>query len=69
MEEGPLKTSATNVYAYTLADHYPETAARWALTLPAGENRDFLLPNIYKPWLKTDPAAAAAFAEQNGIAQ
>ncbi|RYD23983.1 MAG: hypothetical protein EOP88_01970 [Verrucomicrobiaceae bacterium] len=67
LEEGPVKISATNVYAYSLADHYPDDAARWALTLPSGENRDFLLPRIYGAWKKKDPAAAAVFAEQNGI--
>lgn len=65
--EGPARTAAAGTYAYSLADHFPETAAKWPITLPPGEQRDRLLPQIYQNWLKTDPAAAATFARQNGI--
>lgn len=68
-EEGPAKTAAAGVYASSVANFFPETAAKWAVTLPPGENRNELLPRIYQRWLKTDPAAAASFAEQNGIAR
>ncbi len=65
--DGPAKTAATATYASALASNHPATAAQWALTLPSGEARDRLLPQIYQSWSKTDPAAAAAFAERNGI--
>lgn len=67
--EGPAKTGAISNYANSLAEQHPEIAARWALTMIPGENRDQLLPRIYQSWLKTDPSAAASFAEQNGIAK
>ncbi len=68
-EDSPMKTATSAVYANALADRHPATAAQWALALPAGENRDQLLPRIYQSWLKADPAAAATFADQNGIAK
>ncbi len=67
--EGPAKTAAAATYARTLSPYHPETAAQWALTLPPGQDRDQILPQIYKSWSKTDPAAAAAFADHNGIAR
>ncbi|RYD36817.1 MAG: hypothetical protein EOP87_04760 [Verrucomicrobiaceae bacterium] len=66
-EDGPVKTAAAATYAGTIARNYPSSAARWALTLPPGDTRDRLLPAIYKSWLEKDPAAAAVFADQNGI--
>lgn len=65
--DGPAKTAAAGAYASSIAAHFPEIAAKWALTLPPGENRDQLLPRIYQSWLKKDPTAAASFAERNGI--
>ncbi|MES2921482.1 MAG: hypothetical protein V4819_08045 [Verrucomicrobiota bacterium] len=67
--DGPAKTAATATYASALASFHPATAAQWALTLPSGEARDRLLPQIYQSWSKTDPPAAAAFADHNGIAK
>lgn len=67
--DGPAKTAATATYASTLAPYHPATAAQWALTLPPGEARDRILPQIYQSWSKTDPSAATAFAKQNGIAR
>lgn len=65
--EGPMKTAAAAVYAGSMAAHHPATAARWALTLPPGETRDRLLPQIHQSWAGTDPEAARAFAETAGI--
>lgn len=69
MAEGPAKTAVAAAYAGSLASYYPETAAKWAVTLTPGEEREELLPRIYQSWLKKDPAAAASFAERNGIAR
>ncbi|MDB6135836.1 MAG: hypothetical protein JWM59_4079 [Verrucomicrobiales bacterium] len=66
-EEGALRTEVTRSLASTLQEKEPEAAARWALTLPDSEERITLLQNIKEKWKTKDEAAAAAFAEENGL--
>jgi len=47
----------------------PATAAQWALTQPAGDERSRLMTNIYTEWKKQDKAAAAKFAKENRIGE
>ncbi|HEY8962800.1 MAG TPA: hypothetical protein VIM57_11410 [Luteolibacter sp.] len=68
--DGPAKQAAIVSYAAAVAPYEPETAAEWAMTLPAGKKRDEALKSIYRKWPKDDPAAkeaAEAFAEKHGI--
>lgn len=65
--EGPAKNAAAATYARALAPYQIETAIRWALTLPAGSDRDHTLGTIRGSWPKSDPAGAAAFAEKYGV--
>jgi len=67
-----LPDSATKVglvreHANRIRDPFPEEAARLALTLPANPQREDLLRAVYASWKIKDPAAAASFAEQNGL--
>lgn len=63
----PAKPVAVAAYATTVAPHDPQSAAQWALTLPAGDQRDALLRKVHRAWQPQDPAAAEAFARQHGI--
>ncbi len=68
--DGPTKQTAVRSYAETIARYDPETAAQWALTLPAGKNREETLQHIHRNWPKDDDAskaAAEAFAKKHGI--
>jgi hypothetical protein len=65
--EGPVKQAAVRGYAETVAPYDPQTAAQWALTLPADEKRAQTLMQIYHRWPKDDAAGAAAFAQEHGI--
>lgn len=65
---GPVKSAATKAYAQTVAPYDGATAARWALSMPAGPGRDEVLRNVHAAWAEKDPAAAAAFAREHGIA-
>jgi hypothetical protein len=65
--DSPTKQAAVRSYAETVAPYDPETAAQWALTLPADEKRTQTLKRIHQQWPKDDAAGAAAFAEKNGI--
>ncbi len=68
--DGPVKNASIRAYTEAVAKYEPETAVQWALTLPAGKDRDGALLNIYRNWPKDDPAAQAAaeaFAKANGI--
>jgi hypothetical protein len=65
--EGPTKQAAVRSYAETVASYDPQTAAQWALTLPAGKKRAQTLQHIHQQWPKDDAAGAAAFAEQHGL--
>ena len=67
---GPTKQTAVRSYAETIARCDPETAAQWALTLPAGKNREETLQHIHRNLPKDDDAskaAAEAFAKKHGI--
>lgn len=67
---GPVKNTAIRSYAETVASYEPETAAQWAMTLPAGADRDQTLVNIYRKWPTPDPVAKAAaekFKTTHGI--
>ncbi len=65
--EGPAKQAAVSTYAGTVAEYEPQTAVQWALTLPAGEERQATFEAIYQNWPKADAEAAAAFAKQYGV--
>ncbi len=65
--DGPAKSASVRSYAVTVAEYEPQIATQWALTLPAGEERNATLKSIYENWPKSDAAAAAAFAAQYGI--
>jgi hypothetical protein len=65
--EGPSKNTAIQAYAETVAPYEPETAAQWALTLPAGKARDATMKRIHQKLKNKDEAAAAVFAEKHGI--
>jgi hypothetical protein len=67
LPEGPIKNACIPAYAQVIAPYQPETATRWASTLPPGEARDGLFNSIYQRLLKSDPAAAAVLAEEHGI--
>ena len=65
--DGPAKTAAISAYAKTVAEHEPQSAVQWAMTLPAGEERSKTLKDIYQKWPDSDSAAKAAFAAEHGI--
>lgn len=65
--DGPTKQAAVRSYAETVARYDPQTAAQWALTLPAGEKRAQTLKQIHHRWPKDDAEGAAAFAREHGI--
>jgi hypothetical protein len=67
--DGPLKESAIASYAGTVAPYEPAAAAQWALTLPAGERRTELIEQIHEEWKKKDEAAAADFAQEQGLTE
>jgi hypothetical protein len=64
---GPAKNSAIRSYAETVAEYEPATATQWALTLPAGKDRDNTLEHIYENWPKNDATAKEAFKLEHGI--
>jgi hypothetical protein len=66
--DGPAKQAAISTYAETVAEYDPQVAAQWALTLPAGEERQATLEAIHENWPKSDAGGAAAFAKEHGIA-
>jgi hypothetical protein len=65
--DGPTKNISIRSYAETVARYEPETAAQWAMTLPAGKDRDETLKNIYQKWPANDEAAKQAFKKLHGI--
>ncbi len=65
--EGPAKTAAVKSYAETVAEYEPQVAAQWAMTMPAGQEREDTLKSIYENWPNKDAAAKAAFAARHGI--
>lgn len=67
---GPVRDASVRGYAETVSRYEPETAAQWAMTLPAGKQRQETLANIYQNWPRKDDesrAAADAFAKEHGI--
>ncbi len=67
---GPTRDASVRGYAETVAAYEPETAAQWAMTLPAGKQREETLANIYRNWPTKDDesrAAAKAFAKEHGL--
>lgn len=67
VSEGRAKMTSVQQFAETVAKYEPETAAQWAMTLPAGEKRDSTLKKIYQNWPKNEAAAKAAFAAEHGM--
>ncbi|MES2660171.1 MAG: hypothetical protein V4689_16225 [Verrucomicrobiota bacterium] len=67
LAEGPVKSAATQAYVERVAEYRPEAAEQWAMTLPAGEERERTLRQIYQNLPRKDPAAKAAFAKEHGI--
>lgn len=67
VEDGPKKEISVQVYAETLSPFEPAAAADWATSLPEGQNRSKLLKTIYREMKKSDPTAAASFAEEHQI--
>ena len=65
--DGPLKNAAIHAYSYEVAAYEPAAAVAWAMSLPAGENREQALEDVYKNWLKTDAAGREAFGKQHGF--
>ncbi len=65
--EGPAKTAAVKSYAETVAEYEPQVAAQWAMTMPAGQEREDTLRSIYENWPNKDAARKAAFAAEHGI--
>ncbi|MEO5713986.1 MAG: hypothetical protein ABIT37_10915 [Luteolibacter sp.] len=65
--EGPAKTAAVKSYAETVAEYEPQVAVQWAMTMPAGQEREDTLKSIYENWPNKDAAAKAAFAAEHGI--
>ena len=53
--DGPTKQAAVRSYAETVARYDPETAAQWALTLPADEKRAQTLQRIHRNGPRTMP--------------
>ncbi len=66
-KDGPVKNAAILSYASNVAPYEPASAAEWALTLPDNGERKDLLGVIHAQWVKKDPAAAAKFAQENGL--
>ncbi len=65
--DGPMKTAAVNNYARTVVEIAPQVAAQWAMTMPAGQEREETLKRIYHCWQKKDAASAKATLQGMGI--
>ena len=65
--DSDMKTAAVQRHALTLSPHQPEAAARWAITMPAGEARTATLKMVMERWQASDPGAAGAFAGQHDL--
>jgi hypothetical protein len=64
---GEARIPAVCAYAETVAEYDPQVAVQWALTLPAGAARVKTMQRIYQNWPKSDAAAAAQFAREQGF--
>jgi hypothetical protein len=60
---GPVKDLAVQVFAADVAAYEPEAAVKWALTLPAGKDRQACLTKIYCNLPQETPAGKAAAVE------
>lgn len=65
--DGPAKIVSIQAYAETVSTYDPETAAKWAMTLPAGTERDRTLKIIHQNWPPADSAGKDAFAREHEI--
>jgi hypothetical protein len=65
--DGPAKQAAVAAYAEAVAEYEPQVAVQWALTLPAGTQRDATFKSIYQNWPASDPEGAAGFARAHGL--
>ncbi|MES2439879.1 MAG: hypothetical protein V4584_12455 [Verrucomicrobiota bacterium] len=65
--EGPVRTFSIQAYAAAVSKYEPETAAQWAMILPAGKDRDSTLRQVYQNWPKDAAAAREVFAKEHGI--
>ncbi len=65
--ESPAKAISIQAYAVAVSKYEPETAAKWAMTLPPGNERNNTLKSIHQNWSKDDIEGAAAFAKEHGI--
>ena len=65
--EGPAKQAAVKSYASTLAPYEPAIAAQWALSLPDDDQREALVRSVHQQWKSKDEAAAAEFAQEQGL--
>ncbi|MEK7951012.1 hypothetical protein [Luteolibacter soli] len=65
--DGPVKSAAITGYIGYIADYQHETAARWAITLPEGDERDNSLRQVYRRWPAQEADARDAFAKENGF--
>ncbi|RYD17484.1 MAG: hypothetical protein EOP88_26335 [Verrucomicrobiaceae bacterium] len=65
--EGPARSASIRTYAGMISTHEPETAVKWAMLLPAGEERDDTLKQIHQNWPKDQTPARDAFARQHGL--
>jgi hypothetical protein len=65
--DGLAKHSSIQAYAEKMSKYEPETATQWAMTLPAGEDRDRTLRQIYQNWPREESGSKAAFAKEHGI--
>lgn len=64
---GPVKDAAISRYIEVVCRQDPESAARQAMTLPEGKERDLKLAMIYRNWPAGDSGARDAFAEEHGL--
>ncbi|MES2921743.1 MAG: hypothetical protein V4819_09355 [Verrucomicrobiota bacterium] len=65
--EGLVRTVSIQAYAGAVSKYEPEAAVQWAMTLPAGRDRDSTLRQIYQNWPKENTTARDAFAKEHGI--
>ncbi len=64
---GELKDHLVFEYAFLLAENDPATAIQWAVKLPEGKLRTRAFKEVGKKWKAKDPAAASAFANEQGL--
>jgi hypothetical protein len=65
--EGRTKTVSVQAYAAAVSKYEPSTATQWAMTIPAGKDRDATLRQIHQNWPRDQATARDAFAKEHGI--